>query len=233
MKEVRGRGGVSRPFYSDADFERIAEEELRAQGLLPTTPGPIRIERFVEKRFGITPEYEELPRGVLGYTEFDSSGVRAVFVSRTLSEVGGKVQERRINTTLAHEAGHGLLHAHLFALDSFPRSLFEDSEDVDPQRILCREEREASSALRGYDGAWWEVQANRMIGGLLLPRSLVREALDDLFASRGGIGARSLPNDQRLVAETRLSTLFDVNPRVAQLRIRRLYPPADEAQLTL
>ena len=233
MRAVRGSGGASRPYYADADFERISEEELLAQRLLSAGPQPMRIDRFIEKRFGVTPEYEELPPGILGYTEFDASGVRAIFVSRRLSEAQDKVQERRINTTLAHEAGHGLLHAYLFALDSFPRSLFEDSDDVGAQRILCREERQNASATRAYDGQWWEFQANRMIGALLLPRSLVRIALEDLFVLRGTIGAATLPDDQRTMAEGRLSHLFDVNPRVARIRIGQLYPPSDAAQLTL
>ena len=45
-----------------------------------------------------------------------------------------------MNSTLAHEAGHMLLHGHLFALQrrAGTRSLFEDDLDEERQTILCR-----------------------------------------------------------------------------------------------
>src|SRR5678810_720817 len=111
MKTIRRPRRTEQPYFSDSEIDRIAVEELLGAGLLPSRPEPVRIERFVEKRFGLARvSYEELPATVLGYTQFSSAGVEAVFVSRALSEEGSRVAERRINSTLAHEAEHGLLH---------------------------------------------------------------------------------------------------------------------------
>ncbi len=35
---------------------------------------------------------------------------------------------------------------------------------------------------KAYDGRWWEWQANRAIGGLLLPKNLVNSALEGMLA---------------------------------------------------
>ena len=112
-------------------------DELHKAGLYPEAPSAIRIDRFVEKRFGVTIAYENLPKGLLGFTEFGSKGVVAVVVSKTLDD-GYQSSERRIRTTLAHEGGHGLLHTHLLVLGQ-DRSMFEGAVD-DQQRLLCRED---------------------------------------------------------------------------------------------
>ena len=234
MRAVRSKGSSgSRPFFTDDEMERTATEELRALDLLPSSPQAIRIDRFVEKRFGNScVRYEQLEGGVLGYTQFGRRGVEAIIVSRALSEERSRVAERRINTTLGHEAGHGLLHAHLFALDSFPIALFENASEVTPTRILCREATPAADRQRRYDGRWWEFQANRMMGALLLPRPLVHACLSSLFAKAGTLGA-VLPDAERPAAARLLSDVFDVNPIVAQIRVQTLYAPIDSSQLTL
>src|SRR6185437_5356796 len=105
-----------RPFYSDSEIERTCTTELSWQSLLPTFASPIRIDRFIEKRFKLVPTYEDLGDGVLGLTRFTAHGVAEIAISRRLDDEVGRVSERRIRTTLAHEAGHCLLHAHLFTL---------------------------------------------------------------------------------------------------------------------
>ena len=228
-------GAVSeRPYYTDAELESIAIHELGRVGLLPTSPEAIRIERFVEKRFNLASvRYESLPPGVLGYTHFGPSGVESIIVARQLSEERSRVAERRINTTLAHEAGHGLLHARLFALDRFPDLLFQDGLDVTPTRILCRDDLDPGEQRRAYDGRWWEYQANRMIGALLIPRTLVHAALESLQVPTGHLGLPTLPTERRRDAAQRLSDIFDVNLAVAAIRVQRLFGSAEASQLTL
>ncbi len=214
-------------------MDRIAVEELLSTGLLPSKPEPIRIERFVEKRFGLASVfYEELPVTVLGYTQFGTKGVEAIFVSRALSEESSRVAERRINSTLAHEAGHGLLHAYLFILDSFPTELFENDGDISPVRILCRDNA-AIPKRSAYDGRWWEYQANRMIGALLLPKPLVLAAVAPHLAPSGQLGTPTLPESHRGRAVHELAELFDVNTPVAEIRLATLCPPGSIDQLTL
>ena len=73
-----GRSAIGAPILSDGEIERICSDALREVDLYPKEPGPVRIERFITKRFGVTPIYEALPAGVLGFTCFGEKGVDAV-----------------------------------------------------------------------------------------------------------------------------------------------------------
>ncbi len=240
MKTFRCNSGPfsEQPYFTPEEFEQICRDELQKAGLYPDKPEPIRIERFIEKRFSITPRYEDMPDGVLGYIRFGPMGVESIVVSRALSEEQTAVARRRLNTTLAHEAGHGLLHAHLFALaashDVVP--LFSPEYDVEAQRILCRDAvipgGTQVAAGRRYDGRWWEFQANKAMGALLLPRDLVVKCLNALLVPRGTFGEMWIKPEQREVAVQKLVSTFDVNPVVGRLRLEELFPKADEQQLT-
>src|SRR5690348_9329428 len=130
---------AQRPYYELPEIERLCGDALKSVGLLPTSPEAIRIERFIEKYFRVSPSYELLPAGVLGFTEFGSNGVKAIVVTTALDSEGSIGAERRIRTTLAHEGGHGLLQGHLFALGERPRGLFEVGHEHGP-KIMCRNE---------------------------------------------------------------------------------------------
>ncbi len=233
MRNIRSTSGpfVERPHFQLREIEEICASELRATGLYPSVPEAIRIDRFVEKRFGITPRYEPLPSGVLGFTRFGPKGVQEIVIASALDEDTGKVTERRLRTTLAHEGGHGLLHAHLFCLGEKPNSLFGDNDKT--PRILCRDVQEGPGTKAGYNGRWWEFQANRAIGGLLMPRPLVEEALDEFCAEAGKLGGRVLPAEKRERAIQALSATFDVNPAVARIRLEEVFPQKNAGQLLL
>ncbi len=222
MKSYRTNTGPfdERPFFSSTEIDRMCVEELRNQGLYPSEPSPIRIDRFVEKRFGVQPAYEELPAGLLGFTAFGAKGVQGIFVSKPLDDEGTTVAERRLRTTLAHEAGHGLLHAHLFALAGDAKRLFGSGVSDDGTKILCRGEAPDAGLRTGRSSPWWEYQANLMMGALLLPRPLVNEALASLHVAHGE--RRILPRARRDGAIRRLSEVFDVNPIVAHIRLKSL-----------
>ncbi|MDD5464911.1 MAG: hypothetical protein PHP73_00990 [Candidatus Omnitrophica bacterium] len=234
MKSFRTKVGpfAERPYYKLSDIENICNDELRKVDLLPSEPSPIRIERFIEKRFRIFPSYEDLPEGVLGCIKFGTKGVEEIKISKFLSEDGDKVSERRINTTLAHEAGHGLLHAHLFVLGLPSQSLFEN-EVVNTPTILCREG--AVTGIGGksnYDGRWWEFQANRAMGALLLPRFLVQKSTETFLVSRGAMGIKTIEAKNRESVIKTLVDAFDVNPAVARIRIDEMYFRDNKNQLT-
>ena len=239
MKLLKAMTGPfeERPFYEEKEIESIAVAELRKVQLLPARPEPIRIDRFIEKRFDVVEDYEDLPSGILGYTRFGSKGAEAVIVSRSLEEEGTQASQRRIRTTLAHEAGHILLHAHLFALNDSRDTArpFASEFDLNNRSVLCRNIPGVAvgGASGGYDGRWWEYQANQAIGALLLPRSLVLDALDPLLASAGLMGIRRLESANREEATDRLSVAFDVNPVVARHRLDRMFPKGGDVQLTL
>lgn len=106
MRTYRTNRGpfATRPFYKPAEIDRMCGDALKAAGLMPDSPEAVRIERFVEKHFKVSPRYEPLPDGVLGYTSFGPSGVTGIVITTALDEEGGSVSERRIRTTLAHAA---------------------------------------------------------------------------------------------------------------------------------
>jgi hypothetical protein len=232
MRTYRAKSGpfAKRPHFEPHEIDQICLSELRKHKMLPNEPGPIRIDRFIEKHFSIIPEYDDLPDGVLGYTKFGPNGVERIVVARILDEEGGVVAERRVRSTLAHEAGHGLLHAHLFALGDDGRELFDDDCQAN-HRILCRDEQGASKSA--YDGRWWEYQANRMIGGLLVPTPLFRAALKPFLSSVGTLGAETIDDSRREAAARALANIFNVNPAVIRIRVDEAYPPQAGGQLSL
>lgn len=238
MRTYRATSGpfAERPYYTVEEVEKICSDELLKVGLLPQDPGPIRIDRFIEKKFKVDPKYENLPEGFLGCTKFGTKGVEEIIVSKSLAEENSKVAERRIDTTLAHEVGHGLLHAHLFAFGEQPRSLFGDSLDPIEPKILCRKntiEGIRSRIRIDYGGRWWEYQANLAIGGLLLPRQLVMMVLEPFLVEKGQLGSKLLDSVRKEEATRELVEVFDVNPIVARIRIETIFPPEQDFQLTL
>jgi len=238
MRTYRSKAGPfsEQPFYEPAEVETICVDELRKVSLYPSEPSPIRIDRFIEKRFQIQPSYEDLPEGLLGFTRFSAAGVQEIVVAKAFDEDGSRPAERRLRTTLAHESGHGLLHAHLFALSIRPASLFGDGLASDAPKILCREDGvsgigEAPNKRAPY--RWWEYQANLAMGALLLPKTLVDQALSPFLVREGTIGIPMLPGDRRDRALYAVAEVFDVNPVVARIRLDGLYPAGADRQLTL
>ena len=185
MKVIHSGSGTFRRrlFFEKHEIDDIAVKELKRVDLLPDQPSPIRIDRFIEKRFGIWPSFQELPHGILGYSRFTEEGCKEIVVSKTLSESVGFVAERRVSSTLAHEAGHALLHSDLFVdpLSTTKMKMITNEVPSNQQDILCRSDVvgdiKRSSSHSGYQGDWWEYQANLMIGALLLPRPLLRKSL--------------------------------------------------------
>lgn len=236
MKTFRSKRGpfAEQPYYDDAEIEAICLDELKKVSLLPAQPEPIRIDRFIEKRFGVVPSYEDLGDGILGLTKFGPKGVQEVIVACSLEDEGTRLAARRIRSTLAHEAGHGLFHAHLFVLEQKTQPLFGDYSDPKAPKVLCRDMPvEGRESLPRYDGQWWEFQANRAIGSLLMPKPLVGLAVGSFLIAHGTLGGRSLDPSRRADAVDALARIFDVNPVVARIRVDGLYPQGNSRQLTL
>jgi hypothetical protein len=234
MKTYRTSRGPfnERPFFSDAEIEAICVDELRQQKLLPASPAAIRIERFVEKRFKVNVETANLPEGFLGVTKFGTSGVLGVFVSEALDSDKSVPATRRLRSTIAHEAGHGLLHAHLFAIPSAVPLFGDATDDPTAPRVLCRGDR-VDGSRQNYAGEWWEFQANIAMGHLLMPRPLVEKAAESFLVPVGNLGAKILdPSKFELVVRS-MSDIFDVNPVVARIRLESLYSPEHDHQMSL
>lgn len=237
MRTYRSKSGpfTEQPFFKSGDIESICREELQKVDLYPPYPAPIRIDRFIEKRFGVRLTYDELPDGLLGFTRFGPNGVEEIVVTATLDDEGTTSAERKLRSTAAHEAGHGLLHAHLFVLGAQPKSLFGDGVASDAPKILCRDEGisgVAHPAKKRPPYRWWEFQANQAMGALLLPKLLVEKALAPLHTVRGVLDIAVLPSVHHEDAVQLLADVFEVNPVVARIRLSHLYPTMD-MQLTL
>lgn len=232
MRTYRSNSGpfIERPYYTLEEIERICSDALRKVELFPDSPEPIRIDRFIEKRFNVTPEYKDLGPGVLGMAQFGKNGVQGIIVSQSLDEESSVTNDRRIRSTLAHEGGHGLLHTHLFAFAS-DQLLFGENTPTGPV-VLCRDSPDAAKAST-YSGQWWEFQANKAIGSLLLPRFLVLEALDKYMVDCGNLGLKSLDKANQENAIEELADVFDVNQIVASIRISELFPENQSNQMML
>jgi hypothetical protein len=216
--------------FAVEEIDDLCLDALRSAGCLPDSPSAIRIDRFIEKRFTQDVGYEDLPHGFLGYTIFRKDGsIECVRVSSKLEEEGGVSNERRLRSTWAHEAGHCLLHPMLFTEDASQGAFGQLQAQAKSQdrKILCRNTEVLPVTIgcqRRYDGRWWEWQANRAIGGFLLPKALVTKAIEPFSKPALITGMPTLPAAGRAKAEKDLAELFDVNPAVVKIRLSELFP---------
>lgn len=189
-----------RPWYENREIEIICSNALREAELYPSIPAPIRIERLLEKRFNLVPEFEDLKQyGVMGLTLFGKTGPQQILVDRGL-EGGDETTKNRYVSTLAHEAGHCLLHSHLFALKARKNG----------NSFLCREE----FGNKHYRGDWWEYQANMAIGALLIPEQLLRQYLKKERISNTAITG--------LATIAEIARIFQVSTAVARIRLQAI-----------
>jgi Zn-dependent peptidase ImmA (M78 family) len=208
-----------RLYYPEEEIEEICSNALADTDLLPNKPGPIRIDRFIDRKFHAQIIYESLDKGVLGFTEFSPKGVEAVHIAEPTGDL--YVQEdRRINSTLAHEAGHCLMHTQLFVEHFADFSPFDNHPDVTQTRILCREEQpNMQTKQREYAGEWWEYQANRAIGALLMPKQLFLAFMQTFLDLANTHTFSGLPIRLQREAIESASHLFDVNQIVVRIRL--------------
>jgi hypothetical protein len=231
MREYRSREG---PFpirlsYETSEIDTICLDALRSAKLLPESPQAIKVDLFLERYFRVVVDYPDLGEDVMGTAVFNSIGAVTGFMISSRLEDSGTSGERRIRSTLAHEGGHGLLHSRLF-MEEGTGNLFGPSKSSTPavKKFLCRK-TDIGPASAVYSGKWWEWQANRAIGGLLLPKPLVKKSLEALLRD-DGFGA-TLPAAQRKEAERLLAEVFDVNPVVARIRIEEMFPSTRQEEL--
>jgi hypothetical protein len=214
-----------RLYFEDlGEIDEICSEALRSQSLLPSEPAPIRIDRFVEKQFKAPLRYEDLGPVHLGCIVFNPSGaVEAIVVSRLLEEQNTTPARRRVRSTIAHGAGHGLLHGPLFVKGNSADPVNDGLGEKQPM-ILCRSEDILVDARRAYTGRWWEFQANQAMGSLLLPSALI-----NVFLKRCGIEPSSFASrfmtqpEERDTLAKKAAVIFDVNPIVVRIRLDSLF----------
>lgn len=227
MKEFRTQDGPYplRLLYEPREIDDICLDALKKAKLLPSDPEPIKIDLFLEKYFEVTVLYEDIGEGIMGSTVFNSIGAVTGFtIAPWIEEEGTATADRRVRSTLAHEGGHGLLHPKLFITDQTGDLFGHSSVDHRRRNFVCRSTdiTPGATAIPKYDGRWWEWQANRAIGGLLLPRPTVRKLVTQ-YLEETNFGPR-LKEYQRHRAENEVAEAFDVNPSVARIRLEEMFP---------
>jgi hypothetical protein len=228
--------GRDRIWYSSDEIESIMDDEARKAGLTPTSDQPaVELETFLEQHLGAAlDQYATLPIDVLGQTVFEPGFPPRVEINADLTgaiDDGGRVSDfGRWRATLAHEAAHILLHRVLFEVPLSQGTLFE--EEPTAQTMMRCLKRDVAPGRGGSD--WREVQANRGMAALLMPRRLFSTIAAEermanelppfplVDASEGG---------DRLVRH--LAARFDVSRQAAQIRLRTLGLLADSSATDL
>lgn len=223
MKDSPAKVGpfLRRRWFEEREFDDIAKDALKRHDLMPRDPKPVDIEIFVEMEFGLSYEFRDLGEDCLGLMQFGEKGPKALIVHSKLDAPENPLVNRRCRSTLAHECGHGLLHADLFV------ELWEHKKRTngfeDSRRLITWRERNESfeGNLTKNSPDWWEYQADRMISSLLLPIHPLREGLRGWgYAPEemSTTGAWMNPHLHELVRDA-----FDVSLSVARIRLEQLY----------
>ncbi|MBX3291532.1 MAG: hypothetical protein KF881_01425 [Acidobacteria bacterium] len=149
-------------------------------------------EQYLPNRFGIETCYEEMSHGIHGYT--DPTELRcAVAISLIDSKDLPTVRFGR--STIGHEIGHAILHAHQFRRKKAASAFMHDDEHA--SQYLFRK-----SEIAVYENPEW--QAWEFCKSLFVPRIAVEKAIAD------GCSIRDL------------SEITNLNPAFIESRLRGL-----------
>lgn len=228
MRRYRGANGEERLWFEPSEIERMMESELRKAALMPSETAPVvKLEAFVERHLKATlDQYADLDASVLGVTEFFEGRPPRISLNKNLT--GSALDEvealpgvlGRWRATLAHEAGHVLLHRSLFEFAVGNMNLFDRSPSDDRGRQLQRC-LEKDVGHGGGGGDWREVQANQAMAALLMPKSLfqkvARQHVEEVFPGRDKIPAGG---EERVAA--RLAPILEVSKQAARIRLSTL-----------
>ncbi len=210
MRSYRGPEGDERIWYEAAEIEQIMEDELHRAGLWPSLHAEaVDVEAFIENHLRASlDQYADLEPSVLGLTEF-RQGPPRVRINRELT--GSAMDDEwcppgvqgRWRATLAHEAAHIVLHRILFELNPAQTALF--AEVPSSGSLLRCLKRDVAYRSTGRD--WREVQANRGMAALLMPKTIFLAAANE-----------ELKGDVQTAAR-RLARRFQVSREAAAIRL--------------
>ena len=117
MKEYRSSTGERRLWFEENEIEWMMEDELRKAGLFPCLADPVvDLESLLEIHFGVKLDlHAVLDDDVLGVTHFLSGKKPLVSINKDLTSQAetGEAPSGvfgRWRATMAHEAGHVVLH---------------------------------------------------------------------------------------------------------------------------
>jgi IrrE N-terminal-like domain len=238
MRQYRGPGGEERVWFDQPEIEQMMESELRKAALMPTDAGPsVDLEAFIERYLKATlDQYAQIADNVLGVTEFFAGKPPKISINKDLT--GSALDEDdsppgrlgRWRATLAHEAGHVLLHRSLFEFAVGNMDLFGSTSAAESGRQLHRCLKRDATYASGGD--WREVQANQAMAALLMPKSffgrLARVEIGKLFP-----GCATIPfgGEDRVAA--RIAPVVEVSRQAARIRLNTLGLVAPQGQRQL
>lgn len=221
MKTYRSPDGEQRIWFEDDEIDQIMKDELRRAKLMPdATSSVVDLEAFIEDHLKATLDhFATLDPNVLGLTEFMPRKPPAVRINKDLSGSAMDTDwcppgvEGRWRATLAHEAAHVVLHRRLFEFDENQTTLFADERPASdgPQLLRCLK-RDVAHRVRTSD--WREVQANKGMAALLMPKPVFVKA-----ARAASVGTSPATID---VATRTLATQFGVSRQATTIRLRAL-----------
>lgn len=221
--------------FEDAEFEFMMDELRERAGCEVFARGKgVDVDLVLLRGFDIEADYLNLPDGVMGRTRFYPDGRAFVEVSRALAEEAERdaVARWRLRSTLAHECGHVGCHRSLFVRDVETLPLF-DMESREKPGIVCRNETVDEPR---YRGEWWEFQANRCMGALLMPGELIQAELAGALSETGFKNfSEALRAGVSEAVVRALAKAFDVSFAVVFYRLEQLgyLPKAGQAALRL
>lgn len=209
-------------FMPEKHIERAASELLFAYGQrfgAVTTP-PVPAEEILECHFGLSVGFDDLQTrlkdvGVLGATWIED---RRVLIDQSLDPTTNPRIEGRYRFTVAHEAGHWVLHRHQL-VEARGAPLFDGTP---APSVICRNTGNKPPI---------ELQADYFAGYLLMPEEMVRRAWaeltgnvtpyvaeDELQQLRERFG---LPGDEQPTVDIakRMAEVFRVSGQSMQIRL--------------
>lgn len=185
MKEYRSATGERRLWFEEDEIEWMMEDELRKAGLVPTLADPVvDLESLLEIHLGVKLDiHAVLDDEVLGVTDFVGGkkplvSINKALTSRAETEEAPSGILGRWRATMAHEAGHVILHRGLVEVPFEQGSLFGETTKESGSSLFRCLKRDVSFRRGNYD--WKEVQANRGMAALLMPAKVFRELVLDI-----------------------------------------------------
>lgn len=229
MQWYSGPEGDQRIWYEPEDIEQIATEQLRRAELMPTLDDPVTdVERLIEVHLRAELDlYADLPDGVLGLTNFPARGAPKVLIDRALTEARDEDVSPagivgRWRATLAHEASHIFLHRYLFDPEMAQLAGRRDIAIPSGGGLMRCPHPDSSATVADWSSLrrhsdWREVQANRAMAALLMPRRLFRRLV---LREVGQLGLSAPPVGQPDIdgLATVLAGLLKVSKQAARIR---------------
>jgi hypothetical protein len=219
MRVIASADGRRRIWYRDDEIERRTSDELIAASVMPQPPAVrVDIEALIEGHLGALVDYGvDLPPQLLGFTEFTKPP--RIGISRVLTDAATRPDALpailgRWRATLAHEAAHVLFHAPLYA-----------PLEAEPGRPNSQPIRCSRATLEGLNPGtdWREVQANKGMGALLMPKTLFEARAAAAFEARGRfVPPVSAAEDAIEPIVRLLASAFEVSMQAARIRLHVL-----------